>query len=421
MYIVSQLNGASTNYNITGAVFLEGEVNIVQIEKALQALINRHESLRTSFKQVQGKIVQKIHQNPEWNMQHLYADEQNFESVVETFIRPFDLEKGPLFRAAIVEVLPSSKYLLVYDMHHIISDGLSMGILIREFASLYQKNNLPDVRIQYKDFSNWQNKMIESGNWKLKELYWLEIFSKEIPLLNLPTDYPRLDEPMFEGDVVQFNLDAYYTSKLNEISSRKGATLYSLLLSAFNILLFKYSGQEDIIIGSPVAGRLNSELENVVGMFVNTLALRNYPTSEKRFEDFLKEVASHTLQALEHQEYSFEMLVDKLQLRKNVNRHPLFDVMFAFENVDAVWAEIGDFEIKPYEYTNRTSKFDLELKVTEQDGQLRFIFEYSTGLFRKETIERMAEHFVKIIDTIIEDITIPIEEIDLVTMKEKIE
>ncbi len=419
MYIVSQLNGASTNYNITGAVFLEGEVNIVQIEKALQALINRHESLRTSFKQVQGKIVQKIHQNPEWNMQHLYADEQNFESVVETFIRPFDLEKGPLFRAAIVEVLPSSKYLLVYDMHHIISDGLSMGILIREFASLYQKNNLPDVRIQYKDFSNWQNKMIESGNWKLKELYWLEIFSKEIPLLNLPTDYPRLDEPMFEGDVVQFNLDAYYTSKLNEISSRKGATLYSLLLSAFNILLFKYSGQEDIIIGSPVAGRLNSELENVVGMFVNTLALRNYPTSEKRFEDFLKEVASHTLQALEHQEYSFEMLVDKLQLRKNVNRHPLFDVMFAFENVDAVRAEIGDFEIKPYEYTNRTSKFDLELKVTEQDGQLRFIFEYSTGLFRKETIERMAEHFVKIMDTIIEDITIPIEEIDLVTMKEK--
>lgn len=133
----------------------------------------------------------------------------------------------------------------------------------------------------------------------------------------------------------------------------------------------------------------------------------------------MKEVASHTLQALEHQEYSFEMLVDKLQLRKNVNRHPLFDVMFAFENVDAVRAEIGDFEIKPYEYTNRTSKFDLELKVTEQDGQLRFIFEYSTGLFRKETIERMAEHFVKIIDTIIEDITIPIEEIDLVTMKEK--
>ncbi|TKI73770.1 hypothetical protein FC699_38335, partial [Bacillus wiedmannii] len=126
-------------------------------------------------------------------------------------------------------------------------------------------------------------------------------------------------------------------------------------------------------------------------------------TSEKRFEDFLKEVASHTLQALEHQEYSFEMLVDKLQLQKNVNRHPLFDVMFAFENVDAVRAEIGDFEIKPYEYTNRTSKFDLELKVTEQDGQLRFIFEYSTGLFRKETIERMAEHFIKIIDTIIED------------------
>ena len=354
-------------------------------------------------------------------MQHLYADEQNFESVVETFIKPFDLEKGPLFRAAIVEVQSLSKYLLVYDMHHIISDGLSMGILIREFASLYQKYNLPDVRIQYKDFSNWQNKMIESGNWKLKELYWLEIFSKEIPLLNLPTDYPRLDEPMFEGDVVQFNLDENYTSKLNEISSRKGATLYSLLLSTFNILLFKYSGQEDIIIGSPVAGRLNSELENVVGMFVNTLALRNYPTSEKRFEDFLKEVASHTLQALEHQEYSFEMLVDKLQLRKNVNRHPLFDVMFAFENVDAVRAEIGDFEIKPYEYTNRTSKFDLELKVTEQDGQLRFIFEYSTGLFRKETIERMAEHFVKIIDTIIEDITIPIEEIDIVTMKEKIE
>lgn len=418
MYIVSHLSGASTNYNISGAVFLDGKVNVLQLERAFQALIIRHESLRTSFAQANGHIIQKVHENLEWNIEHLYANESNLDSVVEGFIQPFDLERGPLFRVAIVEMSPS-KYLLVYDMHHIISDGLSIGVLIREFVCLYQGNTLPNVRIQYKDFSGWQNRAIESGLLKSQEEYWVKTFSQEIPQLNLPTDYRRLDEPLFEGDGVQFNLEGSLTSKLNQISIEKGVTLYSLLLSAFNVLLSKYSGQEDIVVGTPVAGRLHSELENMVGMFVNTLALRNYPDSEMTLENFVKEVADQTVQALEHQEYSFEMLVDKLQLRKSLNRHPLFDVMFAFENVDGAKAQIDDFEITPYEYTNRTTKFDLELKATEQKGKLHFVFEYSTGLFRRDTIERMAKHFVKIIETIADDITISIGEIDLVTTEEK--
>jgi acyl carrier protein len=326
MYIVSHLSDASTNYNISGAVFLDGKVNVLQLERAFQALIMRHESLRTSFAQANGHIIQIVHENLEWNMEHLYANEYNLDSVVEGFIQPFDLERGPLFRAAIVEMSPS-KYLLVYDMHHIISDGLSIGILIREFVSLYQGNTLPKVRIQYKDFSDWQNRAIESGLLKSQEEYWVKTFSQEIPLLNLPTDYRRLDEPLFEGDGVPFNLEDSLTSKLNQISLEKGVTLFSLLLSAFSVLLSKYSGQEDIVVGTPVAGRLHSELENMVGMFVNTLALRNYPDSEMTLENFVKEVANQTVQALEHQEYSFEMLVDKLQLRKSLNRHPLLMIL----------------------------------------------------------------------------------------------
>ncbi|MEK3889669.1 amino acid adenylation domain-containing protein [Bacillus sp. FSL K6-3431] len=418
MYIISELSGASSNYNINGAVFLDGKVNVLQLERAFEALINRHESLRTSFEQVNGRIIQKVYQDVEWNMEHLYANEYNLDSVVEDFIQPFDLGRGPLFRVAIVE-MSSSKYLLVYDMHHIVSDGLSIGVLIREFVSLYKEKILPDVKIQYKDFSAWQNQMIESDVFKLQEGYWLKTFSQEIPLLDLPTDYPRLDEPMFEGDNVQFDLEDSFTSKLNQIAIEKGVTLYSLLFTAFNVLLSKYSGQKDIVVGSPVAGRLHSELENVVGMFVNTLALRNYPDPEKTLESFVKEVANQTLQALEHQEYPFEMLVDKLQLRKNLNRHPLFDVMFAFENVDGAKAQIDDFEITPYEHTHRTTKFDLELKVTEQEGKLHFVFEYSTALFHKDTIKRMAKHLVKIIEVIADEITVLIEEIDLVTTEEK--
>ncbi|MBP1080163.1 amino acid adenylation domain-containing protein [Bacillus capparidis] len=418
MYIVSQLEGAGTNYNITGAVMLSGNVDVQRIEEAFQALVDRHESLRTTFEQADGQIIQRIHQNVEWSMQHFYANEQNLEHVVADFIQPFDLKEGPLFRAAIVEMSPS-RYVLVYDMHHIVSDGLSIAILINEFVSLYQKNSLPEVRIQYKDFAAWQNNKLESGLLHSQEEYWLQTFAGEIPLLDLPTDYRRIDKPISKGGSVTFDLESHRTSQLMQISNETGVTLYSVLLSAFNVLLSKYSGQEDIVVGTPVAGRLHAELEHVVGMFVNTLALRNYPDAKKAFDIFVKEAADQTVQALEHQEYPFEVLVDKLQLQKNGNRHPLFDVMFAFENVDEAKANLKDFEITPYEYTNRTTKFDLELKVTEQEGNLHFIFEYRTGLFQRDTIERMAEHFVKIIEVIIADITVLIGEIDLVTEEEK--
>ncbi|MGM7721814.1 amino acid adenylation domain-containing protein [Metabacillus sp. Hm71] len=418
MYIVSQLNGSSTNYHISGAVRLEGKVDLTKLEKSFQALINRHESLRTSFKEVDGSIMQKVHQDFEWSIQYLHANESNVEQVIEAFIKPFDLAKGPLFRAAVIELSPAN-YVLVYDMHHIVSDGLSVAILIREFATLYQGKNLPDPKIQYKDFSAWQNERIESGKVKHQEEYWLNRFSGEIPLLNLPTDFPRLGEPMVNGDQLQFSLDEHFTAKLHEISMKNGVTLYNLLLSAFNVLLYKYSGQNDIVVGSPVSGRRHAELENMVGMFVNTLALRNNLNSEKRFDYFVSEVANQTRQALEHQEYPFEMLVDKLPVQKSLNRHPLFDVMLAFENVDEAKAEIGEFVISPCEYKNRTTKFDLELKITEQEGILHFVIEYRTGLFRRDTVEQMAKHLVRLFEVIKEDIAISIGEIDLLTTEEK--
>lgn len=418
MFIVNELAGDSTNYNIPSAVILEGKVDVQQLEQAFNKLIERHESLRTSFEQIDGHLVQKIHPHVEFNIQYLTVEEHDIERVMEQFIQPFNLRRAPLFRVAICKLSPS-KYVLMYDMHHIVSDGLSIAILIREFTNIVQGKTLPDLTIQYKDFSAWQNQLSLSGSIKKQEEFWLRTFSGDVPLLDLPTDYARPDQLEFTGDEVPFYLSEDITSKLYQVTRTKGVTLYSVLMAAFYIVLFKHSGQEDIVVGSPIAGRRHVELENVVGMFVNTLAFRNYPQNGKTLERFIEEVAKSSLEALEHQDYPFEMLVEKLQLKRELNRHPLFDVMFAFENVDMAKAQLDEFEITPFEYSKRTTKFDLELKVTELEGNLNFVLEYSTSLFRKATIERMAEHLVKVIEIIAKDITIPIGELDLLTTEEK--
>ncbi|TCS97011.1 non-ribosomal peptide synthetase [Hazenella coriacea] len=417
MYFVHQLGGMSTNYNMPSAVIIEGKVDQERMEKSFKALINRHEILRTSFEQVEGQIFQRVHQNVDFELQRLEMNKNDIDRWMESFIQPFALEHPPLFRAAIVELSPS-KFLLMYDMHHIVSDGLSISILIREFFSLYEGRELPELNLQYKDFAAWQNDLIHSGIQKQEE-YWLDQFSQEIPLLDLPTDYPRSDEQTFEGDEVRLKLSSRLTSELNRITVEQGVTLYSVLLSAFNVLLHQYTSQEDIVVGSPVAGRRHADLENLVGMFVNTLALRNDPKPETTLKSFIKEVAKNSFEALENQDYPFEMLVEKLNLNRDLSRHPLFDVMFAFENVDLNKAQVDDFDVIPYEHKNRTAKFDLELKVTELDGELDLVMEYRTGLFSNSTIERMTQHLIRILEAMVEDLTIPIGEIDLLTTAER--
>ncbi|MCK4258962.1 MAG: amino acid adenylation domain-containing protein [Halanaerobiales bacterium] len=447
MYMLQQLDLQSTGYNMTGIFEVEGNLNLNQIEKVFIKLIQRHETLRTSFDIIEEKIVQRVNSqesvedefqvefldiNLEENSELILVDEREnvVGELVREFVRPFDLNKAPLFKIKIIK-LTKYKHILMFDMHHIISDGTSMDNFMYDFGKIYENRELDGLRIQYKDFAEWQNKRLKSDMIKKQEKYWTNRFSDELPVLNLPTDYylTSYSTQSLKGDTISFTLGQKLTKDLNRVTRVTGSTLYMMLLSAVNILLSKYSGQEDIVIGSPIAGRPHVDLEKIIGMFVNTLAMRNKPEGNKIYEDFLKEVKANALEAYENQEYQFEELVEKLNLRgdlilNDLHRNPLFDVMFVLQNTQMQNTESGEFSVKglkfsPYNYESKRSKFDLTVLAIEVVDDIKVDFEYSTKLFKRETIERMISHFRNILKVLVANPKVQLCEIDLLTEAEK--
>ncbi len=297
LFALNQVTGNNLGYNMPRVFILDGELDKVRLEKALHDLVKRHASLRTSFSVINNETVQIIHDDVDINIDYIKSDETSdsaIKEIIKNFIKPFDFDKAPLFRVALAE-MTENKHLILFDMHHIISDGISMNILIEEFFSYYQGTDLSEILIQYKDFAVWQNELVESGEIEKQEKYWLDVLEGDIPVLSLPTDNPRPQIKGYEGDSVYFNIDNELRDQLNQLANENGATLYMVLLAVYNLFLSKYSGQNDIIVGTPVAGRPHPDLEQIIGMFVNTLPMRNYPVQDKRFDQFLDEVKENTL------------------------------------------------------------------------------------------------------------------------------
>lgn len=419
MYILQQLDLENTRYNIPIVLEVNGKMDIAKLKQACYQLIQRHETLRTSFETMEEKIIQKVHKKVNFEIEHITkSTEESLEELIQDSIRPFDLSKTPLFRVKVIE-LKEEKYILIFDIHHILSDGLSMGILIEEFFLIYQGEKLSELRIQYKDYAQWQNNLFESAEMKEQEQYWLERFSDELLPLNLPTDYNRPVIKRFQGDSISFRLGSRFTDKLKEIAHETGSTMYMVLLTAMNILLAKYSGQNDITIGSPVAGRPHPDLEKVVGIFVNTLVMRNYPEEKKTFLELLQEVKINALKAYENQDYQFEELVEKLDLRRDLSRNPLFDVMFSMQNENQPKIDFTDFKLRPFYYKNETSKFDLSISATQLDEEINFNFQYDVNLFKRTTIQRIISHFDKILNIVSRDLDIQISNIKMITYEEE--
>ncbi len=420
MYILNQLDPKSTNYNLSSAMFIEGELDLKRLADALETLVVRHESFRTAFRVQDGEVVQQVYQDVSFNIEKVKAKEADLEEIVKEFIRPFDLSKAPLLRAKLVDL--SEKHLLIIDTHHIVSDGFSIDILINEFLNLYQGNSLPELRIQYKDYANWQNELFKSDEIKREEEYWLNVFNTKesmIPTLNMPTDFKRSAVRDFAGNIIEFRVDTELTYKLNSIAQKNGATLFMFLMAAYNILLAKYSGQEDIIIGTPIAGRPHADLNNVIGMFVNTLAMRNYPTNDKTFVEFLIEVKENALKAYENQNYQFEMLVEKLDLDRDMSRNPLFDVVFALQNMQHMERVEHGLRFVPYDFAEQNATFDLTIYAFETSNGLNFSLQYATSLFKEETIERLIEHFINIMRSVVQHPECSILELEMISAAEK--
>ncbi|MCP4213940.1 MAG: amino acid adenylation domain-containing protein, partial [bacterium] len=428
MYILQQMEINSIAYNMPEAIPLPGTPDTDKLENTFRQLINRHESLRTSFHMIHQEPVQQVHNSVEFSITPLDLTKGNTTIPRDTYIRPFDLSQAPLLRVGLAQ-LENNRYILLVDMHHIISDGLSMQILIEDYTALYQAQTLPPLRIQYKDFSQWWNRRKEKENVKEQAAYWLNEFQGEIPVLHLPTDYPRPSVQSFEGDTLHFHLDKKETDALKKLAMEEGLTLYMLLLALCNIFLAKISCTEDIVIGTPTAGRRHPDLEQVMGMFINTLAMRNYPVAEKTFREFLKEIKERTLEAFENQEYQFEDLVEQAKVPHDAGRNPLFDVMFALQNfappgtANAAYSgnhsnpsptspptltdEIKEISTIPtkLDVGENVSKFDLTLNAADNGEQLSFSFQYCTRLFKKESIQRFSQYYRQVLTSIPEPLT----------------
>jgi amino acid adenylation domain-containing protein len=416
-YILNKVDGG-ISYNLPGGMLIKGKVDTGRLENAFRMIIKRHESLRTSFELRNGQPVQVVHNRVDFGVEYLEAQDADNDKLMQSFVRPFDLAVPPLMRVRLVKI-GENRNVLLFDMHHIISDGASVNIIIKDFTELYNGGELPDLKIQYKDYSAWHNELINSEKIKQQEAYWLDRFSGELPVLNMPLDFTRPSFQSFKGNKFSFTIDQKLTKGIRDLTSKTGTTLFMLLLASYNVLLSRYTGQEDIIIGTPVEGRRHADLRELIGMFVNTLAIRSFPAGDKAFAAFLNEVKEDLLNAYDNQEYPFEELVEKVSVRRDMSRNPLFDTTLVLQNMDLTKLALGSLAAVPYTYNNRTAKFDLALEAVDKGETIECCFEYCTDLFLDETISRLAGHYINTLNDIIMNPAKKLSDINLMSEAER--
>ncbi len=420
LFILQQVAFDSIGYNIPVIFRFEERPDLVRLENALGSLIGRHESLRTQFEMINNEPVQRILEDVDFEIEtyHVHNEEES-PGIIRRFIRPFHLSAAPLLRAGIVEV-SGEPFLLMVDMHHIISDGVSMEIFVNELDDFYNEKEPDPLSIQYKDFARWQQDLELQAEFMARQKgFWLHHLEGEIPQVNLPYDFPRPMVQDFEGDAVSFGLDEGETRGLRAFAKKRQVTLFMVLSAAFNILLSKLSGAEDIIVGTPVAGRRHSDLEGVIGMFVNTLAIRHFPAGDKTVVEFLEQLRTATLDAFENQEYPFEELVEQLNITRDAGRNPIFDIMFVLQNMDEGKGVERALKLAPYHYESRLSKFDITLFAIEVGETLRFKWQYGAKLFKKETVERFIGYFRTILAALPAEVETTISQIEIISEKER--
>ncbi|HMF57479.1 MAG TPA: condensation domain-containing protein, partial [Pyrinomonadaceae bacterium] len=432
LWFIHQLEPSSSAYNMPVAVRLKGRLDFAALERTLSEIIKRHESLRTSFRLSDGHPVQIIAPPeevalPVLDLSHMPERERMAEAhnlAAAEARQSFDLEHGPLCRASLLRLGPED-HILLFTMHHIITDGWSMGVLVHEVGALYrafaegEQSPLAPLPIQYADFAYWQRKVLEGEVLEAHSRYWEKQLGGTLPVMELPTDRPRPSVQSFRGASQMLNLSASLVEKLKALARREGVTFFMLLLAAFKAMLYRYTGEEEIIVGSPIANRNRVEVEGLIGFFVNTLVLRTDLSGSPNFRELLKRVRTVALEAYAHQDMPFEQLVEHLQPERSTNRHPLFQVMFQLENAPEGEALLPGLTLQPVEVERTTTQFDLSLDLMEDTEGLVAVAEYSTDLFDGSTIARMLRHFQNVLEGIANNENARITQLPLLTTAER--
>ena len=423
LWFLDQLEHGSANYNIPCAYRIRGSLDIGALRRALNEVVRRHESLRTTFAMQGDEPVQVIAPDLELAVPLLEAnDEATLHNlIIAEANKTFDLQQGPLLSAQIIRLDPED-HALFFNQHHIISDGWSMGVFLRELNQLYaafikdEPSPLPEPGLQYADYAVWQRQQSEALAKQLD--YWKQKLAAP-PVLELPTDRSRPPVQRYRGAILSWPVAAPLTARLKQLAQQEHATLFMLLMAAFQTLLYRYSGQEDFTVGSPVAGRNHAELEGMIGLFVNTMVLRADLSGSPTFLQLLAQVRETSLAAFSHQDVPFEKLVEELLATRDMSRNPLFQVMFVLQNTPSSQLALNGAEVEPIEIPIETGKLDLLLSITESNQGLECTFNYNTDLFDKTTIERMAGHLQNLLQEVVANPERSVAELHLMTEDEK--
>lgn len=419
LWILSQFDHGSVAYNISLTNIIAGEVSVDELRRAFGILQARHESLRTLFKVVDGVPYQVIKSQDDVSLEFSFIDftgtekTRTLDSIVhDETTKRFDLEQAGLFRVLVVR-LDNDKHLFVFTMHHIISDATSMQVLFKELNVVYQSllkkrdYNLPSLQIQYRDFTAWQARLLRDEGINRHRSYWHHVFSDAIAPLELPTDFIRPTVKTFNGASISFEVPQHLTLALRSLAKSNGASMFTVMFSAVTTLLYKYTGQSDVVVGFTTPGRDHADLENVIGFFVNTLPVRTRFKSSDSFSALLQNVKGNILDAFEHQLFPLDVLLEELALHRDTSRSPLFDVLVEYQgpvNEDGLQAgdswTLGPGDLKEYQAASTHSKFDITFFFNETPAAVEIVVEYNANLFKRERVVRLREHFIGLLNAI---------------------
>lgn len=431
LWFLDQLEPGGVAYNIPAAIRLSGLADVAALRKALREVARRHEVLRTVFASQNGSAVQTVLRD--WDLDLIVLDLSGYEAkqreeemrrlIGEHERHIFNLETGPLITTKLLK-LSSEEHVLLINMHHVVSDGWSMGVLVREVSALYdaftsgEQPKLPELPIQYADFSVWQREWLQGEVLARNLEYWRAKLA-DVPALQLPVDHARQAMKSREGKALWITLPPELGAALNQLSRREDATLFMALLACFQVLLYRYTGQTDFTVGTPVANRSRPELEPMIGFFVNTIVIRAAISGSMSFRDLLRQVRESSIEALAHQDMPFDKLVEELQPVRDLSREPLFQVMFALQNTEIPAIELRNLRLEPLVSGLGAVKFDWNMWVMETGCGLETVLEFNTGLFQEQTIERALRHWRRLLQGVVEEIDTPVEQLPLLSETER--
>src|SRR5213594_4160281 len=411
LWFLQQLETESPAYNVYGSVKLKGRLNEEALRRSLKEIVRRHEALRTRFVEVEGRAMQVVGDGAEVELPIIELsgvqerERETLRLAIEEANIPFDLGRGPLLMGKLLR-LGEEEHVLLLIVHHIVSDGWSVGVLVRELGVLYEayaagkESPLPELPIQYADYAEWQREYLQGEVLEEQLEYWRKQLGGELPVVELPGDHVRPAVRSYRGAQQELRVSREVTEKLKQMSQKEGATLFMTLLAAFDVLLARYSGQEELVVGTPIANRTRVETEELIGCFVNTLVLRVDTSGNPRFCELLRRVKQVALEAYAHQDVPFEKLVEELQPKRDLSRTALFQVMFVLQNVPMAEMKLEGLTLSEVEIDRQVAKFDLTVTMWETEEGLTGVVEYNTDLFEAGTMERLVGHWERLLEGI---------------------